>query len=207
MVKYNFLQKFLIAIANRKLNMTPEELLIEYENGERNFRDVKLPYESNLRGAMLAGADLGDADLRKANLEGAYLSRTGLSRANLAGANLRGADLSGADLFRAYLLSADLSGADLVGADLSGATLAGANLRGADLTEVNLHGAYLVEADLRGVKNLDQALKIGHALLLNTIVTEAERAILDRAREELELYDLRELQRCMKDGMTKQLLH
>ena len=192
MVKYNFLQKFLIAIANRKLNMTPEELLIEYENGERNFRDVKLPYESNLRGAMLAGADLGDADLRKANLEGAYLSRTGLSRANLAGANLRGADLVGADLFRAYLLSADLSGADLVGADL---------------TEVNLHGAYLVEADLRGVKNLDQALKIGHALLLNTIVTEAERAILDRAREELELYDLRELQRCMKDGMTKQLLH
>ena len=150
-------------MAEENYDMDAKELLRRYGYGERNFRSIILPHESNLAGAHLAGADLRGADLTEANLEGA---------------SLVGTDLTEADLTRANLMNANLGEANLGEANLIGAFLAYADL---------------TITDLRGVRNLSKALSIGQAIFSRTIVTNAERAILEKARQEVaNLYDLRE---------------
>ncbi|NUN64903.1 PAS domain S-box protein [Pseudanabaena biceps] len=99
-----------------------EQLLFEYEAGERNFAGV------DLRGANLIEADLAGGNFSGASLNGSNCHRANLQSANLRGADLRGANLQSANLQGANLLGADLRGADLRGADLEDADLAGAKL-------------------------------------------------------------------------------
>lgn len=94
-----------------------DQLLFEYEAGERNFAGVDL-----------RGADLTEADLAGVNFSGASLNGSNCHRANLQSANLRGADLRGVNFQSANLQGANLLGADLRGADLEDADLAGAKL-------------------------------------------------------------------------------
>lgn len=128
------------------------------------------------------GIDLSGADLIEANLSGADLCG-----AHLSGANLIGAELSDADLNSANLAGADLCGARLFGANLSVADLAGANISGA-----NLSGANLMGTCLRHVYNLECAEGLGHAAYFKTKVTEKEKAIIEKALEGRNLFDVEE---------------
>jgi uncharacterized protein YjbI with pentapeptide repeats len=73
-----------------KNNMTAEELLAAYDEGERDFSGA------DLRGAKLNFANLSHADLRGANLSEANLSVTDFSYAVITGANLSDAEINGA---------------------------------------------------------------------------------------------------------------
>ena len=142
--------------------------------------NLALPYlkgkEVDLRKANLGGTNLINSDFGGANLEGAYLR----------GANLQGAYLNGADLQKAYLNGADLQKAYLKGAYLQGAYLNGAYLEGANLEKADLQGA-----DLRNTQNLKHAIKLGEAIFKGTIVTPKEKEIIERARDVVNLFDVR----------------
>jgi hypothetical protein len=143
----------------RATQMTREELLNKYANGERDFAGANLAY-ANLAGAYLAGA----------NLTGAYLAR-----ADLTGANLTHADIARADLAYANLTHAYLTGANLTGADLNHAELAGANLTGAYLARANLTGANLTHPDLANQWIIQGAVRSdGYAFLLQKLKNDAE---------------------------------
>lgn len=118
-----------------------EAFLRGVARGQRTWAGLALPWNADLRGAMLGDCDLGGASLRGARLEGAML----------AGARLVQADLRKADLRKAVLVRADLRGADLRGADL----------RGADLTKADLCEADLVACDLRGALLEGMAVSFG----------------------------------------------
>jgi hypothetical protein len=74
--------------------MTGDELVTQYQQGERDFRGAYLRgaylYAVNLEDANLEDANLYGADLRRANLQGADLSRATLRRADLRYVNLEG---------------------------------------------------------------------------------------------------------------------
>ncbi|NYI08305.1 TIR domain-containing protein [Allostreptomyces psammosilenae] len=96
-------------------------------NADRILARLRVPTQTDLRGAVLRGEDLSHRDLA-------------------------GVDLTGADLRRARLVSANLSGAKLARAQLTGARLDGADLSGADLTGADLRGARLIRTDVTGAK-------------------------------------------------------
>lgn len=113
--------------------ITAEELIKQYEAGERDFRGADLAGAS-LDGANLEGASFGHCNLRGANLSGANLDSTSFHDADLSNA-----DLSRATLQNAYLGHANLNNVNLSDAKLSSVMLVGANLRGADLSRAHMH--------------------------------------------------------------------
>jgi len=122
----------------------PDQLLVAYEKGERDFRN------SDLKGVDLSWSYLKGVNLDDADLEGADITRVDLKDASLNNTDLRGANLQRIDLEGADLRKADLKNADLKDAYLKVTDLFGADLRYANLNRANLEGASLIEADLRG---------------------------------------------------------
>lgn len=173
---------------------------------------------ATLIGANLKGANFGKARFQDAYLNDAVLDRAWLTElaaqgadmqgaslievascnadfqlANLERANLQGAHLTDANFKRANLYKANLQRADLQRADLYEADAQEADFRRADVKGTNFFRTELGGADLRGVVNLGLGQNLlGHAHYYNTKVTEAEKAIIDKARAEVSLYDVKE---------------
>jgi uncharacterized protein YjbI with pentapeptide repeats len=144
--------------------ITAEELLARYADGERNFAGIELiqsaeePQDNmidlrgailpniNLRGAYLRQADLTQADLTGADLFGVSLELAWLNSAIIRDANLYSANLSWCDLTEADLRGTDLnhmnaSFAKFCGANMGGfsyAILPHANFRSADVSQINI---------------------------------------------------------------------
>jgi len=145
-----------------------EGLLEDYRLGNKSFAGIILPPKSDLSGKILI--------------------RINLSYAYLHGTNFTDTNLTWADLERARFKGANLTGVDFKYANLEGANFEYANLAKADFRYTNLR-----RADLRRSVNLGQALGLGQASLSDTIVTEAERNILQKTRRAMGgLYDVRE---------------
>ncbi|MEH2000882.1 pentapeptide repeat-containing protein [Nostoc sp.] len=111
--------------------ITAEELLERYADGERNFAGIKLAHYGlyGFRRSKHSGLDLDGVVLRDINLRGA-------------------------DLLNVYLIGADLTGADLGGICLESCYLVGAIIRDANLRAACLDWSAFDNADLRG-SNLD----------------------------------------------------
>ncbi|MGL4377429.1 MAG: pentapeptide repeat-containing protein [Microcoleaceae cyanobacterium] len=122
---------------------TVEQLLQQYEKGERDFSGI------DLSGKDLGGETLENANLSEAYLNGANFRGTTLRSVNLSGANLRGATFNGADLRKANLSFADVRGTDLSGADLRGANLTFVLLNEANITGAILCGAIMPDGSTR----------------------------------------------------------
>ncbi len=172
-------------------NMKGTEFVKKILKGERDFSGIKLERGFNLSGYdgfaemndYLKNQDLSqnpvqinDSDFSYVKANGIYLPLTQGVRANLNRANLNRANLNRANLNRA----------NLYGANLYGANLDGANLNRANLSRANLDGA-----NLNRVMNLERAIYLEYAHFLNTIVTEKEKKIIEKARESIKLFDVR----------------
>jgi serine/threonine protein kinase, bacterial len=136
----------IVAHTQPKLQLTPEIIIQDYRQGNRNFSQQILN-ELNLEGLKLSGASFSQSKLIGVNLQKANLYRTNFFNANLAQANLKEANLQKAELYKANLKNADLQGADLQNANLNSAILKDANLGGA-----NLKGAKVDDEQLKTAK-------------------------------------------------------
>lgn len=67
--------------------ITPEELLVRYDDGERNFAGIKLIYSYGAP-AHYAGIDLKGIVLRDINLRGAYFEQAILAQTKFQGADI-----------------------------------------------------------------------------------------------------------------------
>ncbi|CDM94951.1 MAG: pentapeptide repeat-containing protein [Limnospira sp. PMC 1279.21] len=128
--------------------MDAEELLLEYQSGNRDFSAILL-CEANLSRVNLSQANFTEAVLSVTNFSGANLTGVNLTRAKLNVSKLSGAILQGANLNEAVLNVANLIRADLSQANLVDASLIRAELMRAELSEAIVNGANLTEADLR----------------------------------------------------------
>ncbi|MBN3873856.1 pentapeptide repeat-containing protein [Nostoc sp. JL33] len=135
--------------------ITAEELLARYADGERDFRGIELIQSEGV--PLDSSIDLEGAILRDINLRGAYLRQADLCRADLTGADLFGVSLEGAWLKRAIvrdanLYSANLSWCDLTEADLGGTNLAQMNASSAVFCGANISSfefAILIKTNFR----------------------------------------------------------
>jgi uncharacterized protein YjbI with pentapeptide repeats len=147
--------------------MNPEELLVQYAAGDRQFSQCQLD-----------DVDLSDTKLTNINLSGAKLNRANLRGSDLAIADLAMAQLCGAALTAANLQRADACGADFSDANLSNADLQGTLLRQARLERVNASQADFRQAVLTGA-NLIQAK------LQSTDLTSADLVVANLSGAEL----------------------
>ncbi len=122
---------------------TVEQLLQQYEKGERDFSGI------DLSGKDLGGETLENANLSEAYLNGGNFRGTRLRSVNLSGANLRGATFNGADLRKANLSFADVRGTDFSGADLRGTNLTFVLLNEANIAGAILCGAIMPDGSIR----------------------------------------------------------
>ena len=140
-----------------------------------------------------------------------YIPYSNMSRVNMSGANMYGAHMSGADMSGADMSGADMSGANMSGADMSGANMSGVDMTGANMYEANMYGAHMNGAhmngadmyradvsganmsgvDIRGTQNLGSVIGLDSVIFNNTIVTKNEMKEILKARERLNLFDLR----------------
>ena len=140
--------------------ITPEELLIRYDNGERDFSGVDLVFSDEaffyyseielkgiilkdiiLRGAVLREVDMTQVDLSGADLGGIFMEECNLCKATIREANLRGACLSGC-----CFDGADLQGSNLHHINGSFTTFRGAKINyfeNAILIRSNFEGAII----------------------------------------------------------------
>ncbi|MEH2213471.1 pentapeptide repeat-containing protein [Nostoc sp.] len=137
--------------------ITAEELLERYADGERNFAGIKLAHYG---------------------LYGFRRSKYG-RKLDLDGVVLRDINLRGAYLHEVYLERADLTGADLGGIFLRECSLVGAIIRDANLSAANLYWSCFDNADLRG-SDLDYMNACG-STFRGTQIGYFERAILAQA--------------------------
>ena len=165
---------------SENIEIDPQNFLLRYANGERDFHELKLTGVNN--GLKLAGVNISGINLSRANLCLTNMFRTNLSEANLTGvnlvqANLSEANLTGTNLIKAALQYASLSAANLQNANLSGANLQNANLNRANLQNANLSGANLQNANLSEA-NLQNAnlseTNLQKANLFNAIMPNGE---------------------------------
>lgn len=117
-----------------------EELVIRYGQGERNFAGANLIVDGPI-------VDLQGFDLQGINLRGAVLSY-----ANLTGANLTGADLTGAVISSATLDKAIIREANLCNVNLHETSLIDADLRNSNLTYVYAFWSIFCGAKLDGLE-------------------------------------------------------
>jgi len=135
--------------------ITAEELLARYADGERNFAGIELIQSEGV--PLDSSIDLEGAILRDINLRGAYLRQANLCRADLTGADLFGVSLESAWLKRAIvrdanLYSANLSSCNLTEADLGGTNLAQMNASSAVFCGANISSfefAILIKTNFR----------------------------------------------------------
>lgn len=120
--------------------ITIEDLLQRYARGEREFRNLLVTTEFDLRGVNLEGADLINTSFAELDMTG-----TKLARANLSGACLEQTLLHDADLSEANLCGAFLNQTEFIGANLSDAYLINAS----DIWLANFGRANLTNAILR----------------------------------------------------------
>ncbi len=153
-------------------------------------RGLYFPF-SKLAGINLSGADLRGADFRRGDFTGANLEGANLSGATVIGCRFQEANLAGATLRATDFYEASLVGAKLPGSDLTSAFLLRLSLKDADLSGAVLTSAIMYRADLRGVVGLDTAIDLGTVTFHQTIVTAAERAIIDAAVGEMPLFEMR----------------
>ena len=156
---------------------------------------IYIPFSNMFRaymyGANMSGAYMYRANMHRANMSGADMHRANMSGADMSEANMYGADMSraymyGANMSGAYMYRANMSGADMHRANMSGANMSGANMSGADMSGANMSGA-----DIRSV-NLERVMGLKDVIFKNTLVTKEEKEIILKAREGLDLFDLRE---------------
>lgn len=116
--------------------ITAEELLERYADGERNFAGIKLAnyglYGFRRSKYGTGSLDLDSVVLRDINLRGAYLNQV-----YLIGADLIGADLGGIFLESCYLSESIIRDANLCGACLDWSAFDNADLRGSILDHMN----------------------------------------------------------------------
>ncbi|MHC5823660.1 MAG: pentapeptide repeat-containing protein [Nostoc sp.] len=121
--------------------ITAEELLARYADGERNFAGIELIQSAEEPQDNMI--DLEGAILRDINLRGAYLRQ-----ANLCRADLTGADLFGVSLESAWLKRAIVRDANLYSANLHWCSLHEADLRGTNLAQMNATSAFFCGANI-----------------------------------------------------------
>ncbi|WP_228021482.1 pentapeptide repeat-containing protein [Vasconcelosia minhoensis] len=158
--------------------LTPEELLIRYDYGERDFRGIKLiESERDINGEQVT---LRGADLREINLRGSYLREVDLTEANLTGADLSGICLESAVLKRAIIKDACLHSANLHWcifdeADLTGTVLNHMNACSAFFRNVKIgpfEYAVLADANFNGAMTPNQLLCRGGNLIWDTVMPD-----------------------------------
>jgi len=104
--------------------MTIEEVIIDYQEGNRNFQKTDLSGES-----IQDYDDKYEApSYKKINLSNINLKEAKLEETNLEGVILKNAIFEGANLREADFFECDLEGADFRSANLKGAYLEDANL-------------------------------------------------------------------------------
>lgn len=128
-----------------KVQLTADQVLRDYSQGNRNFSDHNLN-QMNLLSAKLSNSKFVKSTLIGTNLQSSDLHKANFYNANLAQANLKNADLQNAQFVRANLKNADLQGANLRQANLTNAILKETNLRGANLTGATIDEDQLKEA-------------------------------------------------------------
>ncbi|MEH2240309.1 pentapeptide repeat-containing protein [Nostoc sp.] len=121
--------------------ITAEELLARYADGERDFRGIELIQSAEEPQDNMI--DLQKAILRDINLRGAYLRQADLSEADLTGA-----DLFGVSLESAWLKRAIVRDANLYSANLHWCSLHEADLRGTNLAQMNATSAFFCGANI-----------------------------------------------------------
>jgi uncharacterized protein YjbI with pentapeptide repeats len=137
--------------------ITAEELLARYADGERNFRGIELIQSEGI--PQEASIDLEGAILRDINLRGADLCRADLCRADLTEA-----DLFGVSLRLAWLKNAIIRDANLYSANLRWCDLTESDLRGTKLDYMNATSAIFCGANIDGFE---------YAILINTNFRDA----------------------------------
>ena len=177
--------------------MTDNQILAEYKEGRRYFREIEVTSTANFGGADLTDADFALARLAGANFAKAILNGVNFPGADLCSAELQGAQLLGASLSGTRLDYANLSEARLGGADVVQSSLVRAKLRRADMDSVDLSGSDLSYADLSRStlrhSNLTAVVLTGamceSVLLGNTILSDLDIGPLCDAGTDVE-FDL-----------------
>ncbi|MEH1940572.1 pentapeptide repeat-containing protein [Nostoc sp.] len=158
--------------------ITAEELLERYADGERNFAGIKLAHyglygfrRSKHSGLDLDGVVLRDINLRGADLRSVYLIGADLTGADLGGIFLESCCLEGAIIRDANLFAANVTHSSFDKADLRGSILSQMNATFGHFWEVqmrSLEDAILIEADFRGAHTDDGLICRGMNLIWNT---------------------------------------
>ena len=152
--------------------LTATELLLQYNNGTRDFSGVKL-HAGNFVGTVLRDAVFAGADLSFSNFEGA----------DLTGADFTGAIASRCSFHNAFLRNAAFKNADLSYAVLRNVQLEGASFSGANLMWAHLCGNSLLKADLSGAQ-LDWSCLVDAQLAPDQIALVPQHAVLSLSQEE-----------------------
>ena len=138
--------------------ITPEELLVRYDNGERDFSGIDLVLSSEaffcytgielrnivLRDILLRGAVLKEVDMREIDLSGADLGGIFMENCNLHKATIQDANLRGACLQECTFNDVDLRGSNLDYINASFSSFRGAKIPSfekAILVRTNFEGA------------------------------------------------------------------
>ena len=156
---------------------------------------LHLPYVLGFN-TDLRGSDLSHAYLLRSNLDGANLRRTNLSgsridESGLNSVDFQGANLEGANLRASYLGSANFRKTNLRRTNMRYAGLGQAQFGYADLENARFESAILTATDLRHAKNLETVGDLAYAQFNRTIVSEKEKAIIERALKDKQLFDVR----------------
>ncbi len=161
--------------------ITADELLERYADGERNFAGIRL-LENGFRPSKYGGegSDLDGVVLRDINLRGAYFNEVALIGADLTGADLGGIFLGGCCLSKGILRDVNLYGAnvshsgfidtDLRGSDLDCINGIGTSFRGAYLD--TLEYAVLAEANFEGAHTSNGLICRGMNLIWHTTMPD-----------------------------------
>jgi uncharacterized protein YjbI with pentapeptide repeats len=96
--------------------ITPEELLVRYDDGERNFSGIKSIYSYGAP-THYSGIDLKGIVLRDINLRGAYFEQI----------SMVGIDFTSADLGRVFMHECNVCNAIIRDANLCAANLEGSS--------------------------------------------------------------------------------
>lgn len=122
--------------------IAPEELLVRYSDGERNFAGIDLISCSetpwHYYGIELKGIVLRDIDLRGAVLK----------EVDLTGVDLRGADLGGIFMDQCILSGATIIDVNLCAANVSSCSFDNTDLRGSCLDHINAYCAWFNQAQM-----------------------------------------------------------
>ena len=161
--------------------ITPEELLVRYDDGERNFAGIKLIYSYGAP-THYSGIDLKGIVLRDINLRGAYFEQISMVGIDLTGADLGGVfmhccNVSNAIIRNANLCAANLGGSSFIGSDLRGSLLdymdaSVASFRQAKMSGRAFEQAILAQTDFQGTDITNRRICSRWNLIWNTTMPD-----------------------------------